>query len=148
MSDLAKLGWLIAAVVGGFIVGAVLGSKIGWVRRLFTPPQQMRDEVLLRARQVFFDHRVHHTAGSSGVLIYLSLFERMAAVVGDQAILEKLGSTALDELCSQLTASLRVQDPTTAICETVRAAGERLGAVLPRAHDDVNELPDALVIID
>jgi putative membrane protein len=148
MSDIAKLGWLIAAVVAGFLIGAVLGSRIGWLRRLFTPRQQMRDEVLLRARQVFFDHRVHHTAGSSGILIYVSLFERMAAVIGDQLVLEKLGQPVLDELCGQLTGHLRTRNPTSAICETVRAAGERLGPVLPRATNDVNELPDALVVID
>ena len=148
MSETAKLGCMILAVIAGFVAGAGIGSRVGWLRRLFTPSQQLRDEVLLRARQVFFDQRVHHTAGSSGILIYVSLFERMAAVLADQAIVEKLGQAALDELCVRLTGQLRGQDPTAAICETVRAAGERLAAVLPRALDDVNELPNALVVID
>ena len=29
----------------GFVIGAVVGSKIGWLRRLFTPRSQMLDEV-------------------------------------------------------------------------------------------------------
>ena len=36
---------LLAAVVVGFIVGAVVGSRLGWLRRLFTPQQQMTDGV-------------------------------------------------------------------------------------------------------
>lgn len=148
LPELVVLVCLLGAVVAGFVSGAVLGSRIGWLRRLFTPRQQMQDEVLLRARQVFFDQRVHHTGSSSGILIYVSLFERMAAVVGDRSVVERLGQPALDELCGHLTGQLRLQGPIAALCETVRLAGERLTPVLPRAADDVNELPDALVIID
>ena len=56
-----------------------------WLRRLFTPHTQMREEVLSRAREVFFDQRIHHTGGASGVLLYVSLFEHMAAVIADQS---------------------------------------------------------------
>ncbi len=143
-----ELAVLILAVLVGFVVGAVLGSRIGWLRRLFTSNKEKREGVFARAREVFFDHRVHHTAGASGLLIYVSFFERMAAVVADQAVLEKLGQPALDELCGQLTARLAASSPTDAICDVVTAAGERLGAVLPRAEDDVNELSDALVVLD
>jgi putative membrane protein len=142
------LAALIAAVLVGFIAGAVLGSRVAWLRRLFTPGRQMREEVFTRAREVFFDNRVHHTAGASGLLIYVSFFERMAAVIGDQAVLEKVGQPALDEWCGQLTARLATQTPTEAICGVLVAAGEQLAAALPRAGDDVNELSDALVVLD
>jgi len=35
-----------------------------------------------------------------------------------------------------------------AICQSLASAGQRLGSVLPRAADDVNELPNSLVILD
>ena len=108
----------------------------------------MRDEVDQTARAVFFDNRIHRTAGATGLLVYVSLFEHMAAIIADQAVTERLGQPALDELCGALTAALGDGDLTQAICQTVRDAGQRLGAVLPRAEDDVNELPDALVTID
>lgn len=139
---------LMASVVVGFIVGAAVGSRVDWLRHLFTPAQQMRDEVLLRSRQVFFDSRVHHTAGRTGLLIYVSLFERMAAIAADDAVVEKLSQPALNELRDQLTAALGRQRLADAICETIAAAGDRLSGVLPRAEGDVNELPDALVVLD
>ncbi|MCE9604196.1 MAG: hypothetical protein K8U03_04750 [Planctomycetia bacterium] len=145
-------GWQLAAfaaaVVVGFVLGAVLGSKSWTLRRLFTPRVQMQEEVFARARQTFFDQRIHRTAGGSGLLIYVSLFERMAAIIADQSVLEKLGQPALDELCRQLTAELRKQSPIGAICDVARTAGDRLAAVLPRATDDVNELDDGLIVID
>ena len=132
----------------GFIVGAVAGSRIGWLRRLFTPAREMHAEVWARARQVFYDRRVSRTAGRSGLLIYVSLYERMAAIVADEVAFEKLGSQALDDLCHQLTGQLRHGHHTAAVQSTIAAAGHRLAAVLPRAVDDVNELGDALVLLD
>ncbi|MEX2285475.1 MAG: hypothetical protein WD648_00220 [Planctomycetaceae bacterium] len=148
ISQSTHLVALIAAVVVGFCVGAFAGSRIPGLRRLFTPAAQMRDEVRSRARAVFFDNRVHHTAGASGLLIYVSLFERMAAIIADNNVLEKLGQSTLDELCARLTQSLRTSPPTDALCEILAAAGQRLAPQLPRDSQDRNELPDALVIID
>jgi putative membrane protein len=139
---------LVLAVVLGFVVGAVVASRVGWLRRLFTPARQMRDEVARRASAVFFDKRAHRTAGATGVLLFVSLYERQAVVLADQAIVAKLGPNALQDVCDTLTASLRRSHPADALCQAVAAAGERLAPVLPRASDDVNELPDALVTLD
>lgn len=142
---------LLAMVVGivvAFIAGATLGSLIGWLRRLFTPRKQMLEEVSARAREMFFDKRIHHTSGSTGMLIYVSLYEHIAVVLGDQEILDKLGQTFLDQLCRQLTEGLRQADTCDAICSVIAEAGRQLSGPLPRAKGDVNELHDALVLID
>ncbi|MEX0703062.1 MAG: hypothetical protein WD069_13285, partial [Planctomycetales bacterium] len=144
--------WQLVALVGGalagFVVGAIVGERIEWLRRLFTPRSQMRDDVEGRARQVFFDQRVHHTAGGSGVLLYVSLFERMAAVIADQSILDKLGQERIDEICREFTQRLHDGTPIDALCESVRSLGRTLAPLLPRAEGDVNELADALVVIE
>lgn len=139
---------LVLAVLVGFVLGAFIGARVGWLRRLFTPARQMRQEVLARAQQVFYLNRVHRTTGATGLLIYVALFERMAAVIADQTVLEKLGQGTLNELCVSLTADLRSTSPTQALCTTIRVAGDRLASVLPRAEGDVNELSDALVVLD
>ncbi len=139
---------LVAVLLGGFLVGAVLSSRIAWLRRLFTPTNQMRDEVNQRARSVFFDNRVHHTQAGGGLLIYISLFEQIAVILANQQILDALGQSPLDQLCQTLTQQLRNNQPAEALCQTIQAAGEKLQPVLPRAQDDVNELPDSLVTID
>ena len=139
---------LIGAMIVAFIVGAVIGSRVLWLRRLFTPRQEMRDDVAARARQIFFDNRVHHTSGGTGMLFYVSLMEHMAAVIADQQVLEKLGQTALDELCAELTEAMRQGHPADALCQTITSAGDRLSKVQPREENDVNELSDALVTID
>jgi putative membrane protein len=139
---------LVGVTVVGFIAGAWIGSQVGWLRRLFTPRPQMHEEVFSRARQVFFDNRVYRTLGASGVLLYVSLFERMAAIIADQRIIESLGQPAIDQACAEFTRRLREGSPIDALCTTATTLGQRLSAPLPRATDDVNELSDALVVLD
>lgn len=139
---------LVASMVVAFLVGGTLGSQISWLRRLFTPLDQMKDEVAARARQTFFDRRVHHTSSASGLLVYVSLFEHRAAILADQVVLEKLGQDKLDALCQQLTEGLHQGHPTQAICAVIESAGQQLAQVLPRTDGTANELPDALVLID
>jgi putative membrane protein len=139
---------MIAAVVVAFVVGAFIATRVAWLRRLFTPRAEMQAEVAARARQVFFDKRVHHTSGATGLLVYVSLFEHIAIVLGDQQILDKLGQSFLDGLCEQLTQGLHKGQFTDALCGVVSSAGDQLALALPRNGQDVNELDDALVLID
>lgn len=131
-----------------FIAGAAIAGRFHGLRRLFTPRQQMQEEVNLRARELFFDRRVHHTTGASGLLIFVSLNERIAVVLGDRSVVESLGQTFCGELCQRLTFNLRSDDVAAAICETIQHAAASLESALPRTNQDVNELPDALVLLD
>ena len=142
------LVFLLAAVVIGFVGGSILGGRVSMLRRLFTPPQQMEEEVLARARQVFYDQRVHHTQGGSGVLVYVSLYERSAALIGDQAVLDKLGKPALEELQADLTAGLRSSRAAEAMTKAIKTIGNRLATVLPSDSNRTNQLSDVVVLID
>jgi putative membrane protein len=148
MPEWQRVLLMAAATIVGFVLGAAVASYVGWLRLLFIPRRQLRDEVAARARTVFFDSRVHYTAGHTGLLIYVSLYERTAAILADQNVLDKLGQATLDALCATLTTSLRNSQPTDAICQTIRAAGDKLATILPRAENDINERPDSLVLLD
>ena len=146
--SLAHLAFLIVALIGGFVLGVAIASRTGLLKLLFTSRAEVADEVDRRARTTFFDSRVHHTSGSTGLLLYVSLLERRAAVVGDQTVVETLGQAKLDAICHELTHKLSTGSLVDAFAATIHSAGEQLGAVLPRATDDQNELSDALVILD
>lgn len=142
--------WLVfvGAVIVGFIAGAAIATHWLDLRRLFTPRTHMNEEAQLRARQVFFDSRVHYTAGASGLLIFLSLYERKTILLADHAILKALPSGMLDDLCRSITQGLRENRGADAICAAVREAGDRLQHELPRATDDADELANHVVILD
>lgn len=140
------LGWL-AALGGGFVAGAVLASRINPLRRLFTPRREMLEEVQARARAVFFDQRVHRTAGGTGLLVYVSVSERMACILADEPVHEALTQPVIDGLCRKLTAAMG-EDPGTALGDVIQEAGTRLAEALPRQKDDTDELPNTVIFLD
>ncbi|MBX3180618.1 MAG: hypothetical protein KF886_25005 [Candidatus Hydrogenedentes bacterium] len=143
---LAYVLWLVA-LIAGFVGGAVIASRTGWLRRLVTPKREMTEEVRRRAREAFFDQRIHHTAGATGVLVYVSLFERTVCILADASVMKVLPEGEVDRLCAALTAKMKTA-PADGLVETIASLGEILSGPLPRAEDDVDELENAVVLID
>ncbi|HVU87700.1 MAG TPA: hypothetical protein VHD36_10290 [Pirellulales bacterium] len=139
---------LAAAVVIGFFAGAAVATRVDRLRRLFVSRVERREETWARAVQVFHDRRIGRTATRSGLLIYVSLFERTAAIVADEAILQRVGQPALDELCRQLVERIKQDQPVAALSATIAAAGATLAALFPPTAPRTNELSDALVLLD
>ena len=152
-------GWLGAVLIGatlvaGFIAGVVIASRVAWLRKLFTPRGQMREEVEEAAHRVFFDLRVHHTREAVGVLVYVSLFERMASVVADEAVIDALREPGQDDAAvlqsavDALTADLGGGDVSRALVARIDSLAVRISTQLPATSSDPNEIDDALVTID
>lgn len=140
------IGWL-AALVGGFVAGAVAASKVGWLRRLVTSKTEMVEEVERRAREAFFDQRIHHTEGATGVLIYVSIYERLVCVLADDAVQKVLPDGEVQRLCDELTGTLGTK-PADGLAAVIASLGDTLAGPLPRSDDDVDELENAVVLID
>ena len=144
-----RLPALIAAVLVGFFGGAVLAARFGLLRMLFIPAIEIQEDVDRRAREVFFDQRIHHTERATGIMIYVSLYERMVVILADASVTELLGQDALDGLCDELTDRLhRGEGLIESLCAVIRDAGERLHAVLPGDETNPNEVENALVILE
>ena len=143
-----ELPALLAAMLVGFMAGAATATRVAWLRRLFTPRAQMRAEVNLRARQVFVDWRVHRTATGAGLLVYISLYERMTVILADGAGLDALGQERIERLCAELTPVLQSADPGAGFCRFLTQLGDELAPKLPRAESDTNELPTRLGLVD
>jgi putative membrane protein len=148
MSPGLQLAIYIAVMIGAFVLSAFVGSRLSWLRRLFTPRQQIQDEVLQRAQTVFFDKRIHHTDSASGVLIYISLDEHQAVILADRSVLQAVGQEMIDAWRSELVKSLSYTSLTDSLCEVIHRIGNSLAAPLPRQSQDANELSDALVVLD
>ena len=147
-SSIWSLLALVTAMVVAFVLGATAASRIGWLRRLFTPRVEMLEEVTYNARATFFDKRVHHTESGSGLLVFISLYERMAVVLGDERVLETVGQTVLDELCVDLTQRLRTSGPAEALPEFLGEVGRTLAKDLPASETPADELSNTLILID
>ena len=124
---------------------ALLVLKWRPLRLALTPAATKHRRVRRRAVTIFKAAAENRTAGRTGVLIYLSMAERRAEIVADEAILKVTDDHTWGEAMTGLITEVREGRPADGIC----AAIERVGAVLsehfPRSADDINEIPDKLI---
>jgi putative membrane protein len=115
------------------------------LRLALTPGATKHRRVRRRAIATFQAAAAGRTAGRTGILIYLSLAERRAEIVADEAIHKIADEHTWGEAMTALIADVREGRPGDGIC----AAIERIGVVLeehfPRQPGDINEIPDRLI---
>lgn len=85
------------------------------------------------------------TAGRTGILIYLSMAERRAEIVADEAIAAKVEADVWGKAMADMLPHVKAGDIATGIAAAVADVGAVLAEHLPRADDDINELPDRLI---
>lgn len=142
-----KIAFMAVALLTGFTLGVVLSSRIWRLRQPLIPKAQRRDQVNRAARAAFFDRSIHHAAAGSGLLIYVSLAERRAVLLADEAVLIALTQPALDAFCRDLTVLLAETDSTEALCQVIRRVGEHLAISMPRQAAAQDSLPSELVLL-
>jgi putative membrane protein len=142
MSQLLTLLMVFAALK--FTI-ALLILKWMPLRLALTPPATKHRRVRRRAVAIFKAAAERRTAGRTGILVYLSMAERRAEIVADEAILKVTDEHTWGEAMASLVGEVRQCRP----AEGIVAAIERVGAVLaehfPRSADDINEIPDKLI---
>lgn len=139
---------ILIVVFGGFLSGAVLASFVPVLRLPFISRTEMAAEVDRSAAAAFHRCRVRATAGACGVLIYVSLYERMVRVLGDDAISARLSPSDWEQVCDLAVTGLREGDGAGGLVRAIEKAGELLAQHFPRGAADVDELPNQLVFID
>ncbi|MEP6784371.1 MAG: hypothetical protein ABI898_01375 [Sphingomonadales bacterium] len=138
---------MLLTFAGMALVSAIkfAGLQIEPLRMFFTPRAVRRRRVRRRAIELFKVAAEARTAGRTGILIYLSLGEHMAEIIADEAIHTKVDATAWGDAMTALTAEVREGRIADGMIAAVGRVGVILSAHLPRADDDVNELPDRLI---
>lgn len=139
--------WL--AILGIALALTYLGTRLLllWrpLRLALTPPATKRRRVRRHAIELFRVGAEARTQGRTGILIYLSLDERMAEIVADQAIHAAVPDTHWGDAMAAMIAQVRGGRITDGMIAAVDQVGSILAAALPRASDDVNELPDRVI---
>jgi putative membrane protein len=127
-------------VVIVFFATVVVFRSADSLRRLLLGRRRLDELVRTAARGAFFELGVGRTRGRTGVLVYVSTFERRVAIVADTGVAE----ADLAAVRRRLEVAVRARD-LAAFADGVRALGPVLAEKLPCAADDMNELPDGMV---
>jgi putative membrane protein len=115
------------------------------LRVVLTPAATKHRRVRRRAVTVFRAAAEKRTAGRTGILIYLSVAERRAEIVADEAILKVTDDHTWGEAMTALIAEVREGRAADGICAAIERVGGVLAEHFPRSADDINEIPDKLI---
>ncbi|ACG72149.1 protein of unknown function DUF477 [Anaeromyxobacter sp. K] len=132
------------------LAAGLLGAWLSmWdpVERRLAGARALDQAVRARAVRAFHENGLHRTTEGTGVLVFASLFEHEAVILGDRGIHEKMGDAGWDRAVAALVAGMRDDDPGRGFVEAIAQCGARLAEHFPRdpsARPPPNELEDAI----
>jgi putative membrane protein len=115
------------------------------LRLALTPGATKQRRVRRRAVTVFKAAAERRTVGRTGILIYLSMGERRAEIVADEAILKVTDASTWGEAMLALLTEVRAGRPAEGMVAAIGQVGEVLKQHFPRSATDTNEIPDKLI---
>jgi putative membrane protein len=117
------------------------------LRLMLTPGATKQRRVRRRAIGVFKAAAERRTIGRTGVLIYLSIAERRAEIVADEAIIKVTDDKVWGQAMAALVTHVRDGRPGDGLCAAIGQVGAVLAGHFPRTSGDSNEIPDKLIIL-
>ncbi|TCD47568.1 hypothetical protein [Chlorobium sp. N1] len=114
------------------------------LRRLLARKAEMEEAVGRASLAAFYEKGITGTEGRTGVLIYISLFERMVRVVADRGINDKVDEGAWTGVVEGIVRGIRGADAAGALSAAVEQCGRLLESHFPIQSGDRNELSDRI----
>jgi putative membrane protein len=139
--------WIYAAQLVAFLV--LLALMLPRPVRMMLVPRSIKHARAHRhATEQFLVQNLHTTAGRTGVLIFVSVAERYAAVLADTGIDAKVPPGTWQEIVDNLTAEIGDGRPADAFVHAIEKVGKLLTKYFPPGSADPNELPDHLIVLE
>jgi putative membrane protein len=139
--------WIAGPAVLGAGIGHLAAELVPAVKRALIPRRVLSERVEERAAQAFLSEEVFATRERTGVLIFLSLFERRALVMGDKGIAAKVRQEEWDGVIERLVRGMREGKPGEALVGAIESCSKLLeGRGVEIRADDRDELADGLRI--
>jgi putative membrane protein len=115
------------------------------LRLALTPGATKHRRVRRRAVTIFKAAAERRTENRAGILIYLSMGERRAEIVADEAITKVTTPETWGEAMATLLADVRDGRPGDGICAAIQQIGIVLAEHFPKTATNPNEIPDKLI---
>jgi putative membrane protein len=133
------------AVVIFAVIGSLASNYLNFVKRLFVPQQHLDRATRQRAETAFLQEEVFNTRHRTGIMIFVSFFEREVMVIADKGISKVVEQKEWDKMVHGIIEKIRLGKVVDGMEGAILRCGEILlekGFV--KTADDVNELKDDL----
>jgi putative membrane protein len=138
--------WLLASQILLGACGYALAELLPDVKRLFVFEARATEMAEEQALQEFHRLGVHKTRDATGVLIFVSLFERRVIVLGDSGIHAKVGDEHWLGVHRAILDGIAHGSLRDGLVAGIKACGDELVKHFPRGEAGANELEDHLIV--
>ena len=121
-------------------------SRVPALQRPFIAQRRLGEAVRERAMRAFYEKGLYRTGHETGILIFISIFERKVWILGDRGINARIPPESWQQLVQVLATGIRDGHACEALCKVITSCGEELSRHFPRESDDINELQDEILI--
>jgi putative membrane protein len=116
------------------------------LQRPFISSNRLEEAVRQRAVRAFYEKGLYRTRNETGILIFISTFERKVWILGDRGINARIPAESWQRLVQLLTAGIRDGQACAALCTVIDKCGAELARHFPPESDAANELQDELLL--
>lgn len=137
--------FIFLAVALGGLVGTILTHTLDPLKRLLLNQSHMDQATHKRAENAFLQEEVFHTKHRTGIMIFISFFEKEVIVMADRGISKVVDQKEWDKMVKNIIDKIK----TGQVIDGIEAAILRCGEILfekgfLKTPDDINELRDDL----
>lgn len=141
----SNLWVFLMALIPLFLVFHEAVKRVHTLKRWFINGKEIEDEVREAAHVQFFRKGLYRTREETGVLIYVSVFERRVWVLGDRGINAAIPEGHWEGVVATIVQAIKGRKPAEGICQAVGEVSRILQDKFPIRHDDQNELGNLMV---
>ncbi|PIE56555.1 MAG: hypothetical protein CSA34_02765 [Desulfobulbus propionicus] len=116
-----------------------------FLKRLFLLRHQVEEEVGEAALTAFYTEGLYKTSEENGILLFISVLEKKAWILGDRGINARISADKWQEIVDELSAGIRAGQQAEALCQAVTAVGEILKHHFPIGDADRDELHNLII---
>jgi putative membrane protein len=146
---------LVAGTGAGTIVGAQLAAFCGLAMLFRLPalqyrliPRAVRQwRAANMARRQFLEQGLHHTAGETGILLFVSEAEHYVEILADRGIHARVPDGQWEAIVAEFVHAVRAGDTAGGFDRALERCGELLAVAVPKTPGNANELDDRLILI-
>jgi putative membrane protein len=135
--------------IAAFAAAWALALAILWffadVCRFLVPRNTLYRRAHQNAANQFLARNIHLTKNRTGILLFVSVEERYAEVLADEAIDLRVAQEEWNGIVATLIEHARDKQFAEGFLKATAASGALLAQHFPKSHDDINELDDHLV---
>ncbi|MBF9197438.1 TPM domain-containing protein [Microvirga terrestris] len=131
-------------------VALALSLALSWQKLRFAlvPRSIKHNQAHEAASREFLRRGMTRTREKTGVLIYLALAERHAEILADTGVADRVDPQIWIGIVAELTATIREGRMIAGLEEAIRRTGAILAEHAPPRLDDVDELPNKVILLD